>query len=245
MTQPIDALRETDPARRVIVALDKPTEDEALRLADALRPAASYVKVGLQLYVAAGPSVVRKLRSLGFSVFLDLKLHDIPNTMGRAIESQRSLGVRMSTVHAAAHKGVAAAAEAKAGNDAAPMALLAVTVLTSHAEGELSQLFATDLDTEELVLRLAKNSIDQGADGLVASPREILALREALGPEPLLVIPGIRPTGSASADQSRVATPARAIADGADFLVVGRPITAAESPADAFRRIVDEIATAV
>jgi orotidine-5'-phosphate decarboxylase len=244
MNATIDSLRESDPRRRIIVALDTSSADEALRLADRLRPECGFVKVGLQLFVANGPSVVAKLASLGFSIFLDLKFHDIPNTMAGAVSSVLPLNVRLTTVHACALEGVGAAAEAASGISPS-VAILGVTVLTSHAEGAVSELYGSPLDTVEMVLRLGRSALAQGAHGLVASPKEIVRLREELGPDPLLVIPGIRPAGSAAGDQRRVATPAQAMADGADFLVVGRPVSLAPDPRAAFLRIVDEIAPSV
>jgi orotidine-5'-phosphate decarboxylase len=240
----IPSLREKDPRRRIIVALDTSSADEALRLADRLRPECGFVKVGLQLFVASGPSVVAKLASLGFSIFLDLKFHDIPNTMAGAVKSVLPLNVRLTTVHAGALEGVAAAAEAAA-SVSPSIGILGVTVLTSHPEGALGNLYGSPLDTAETVLRLGRAAIEQGAHGLVASPKEIVRLREELGGEPLLVIPGIRPAGADIGDQSRVATPAQAMSDGADYLVIGRPITGADDPRDAFLRIVDEIAPSV
>ena len=240
-------IRSSDPTRRLIVALDTDSQDQALRLADSLRPELQWVKVGLELFGADGPAVVRRLVSMGLSVFLDLKLHDIPNTVAAAVRSLSRIGAELTTVHASGGACVRAATEAAAESAAATprgerLGILAVTVLTSHGEEDLRRLFSTSLGTRELALRLGRAAIESGADGLVASPLEIAALRESLGPQPLLVIPGIRPAGSELGDQSRVATPAQAIAAGADLLVVGRPITRAAAPRDAFRRVVDEIA---
>jgi orotidine-5'-phosphate decarboxylase len=242
-----ERIRSRNPARRIVVALDVHDPDEALRLADSLRPELCWVKVGLELFAAAGPDAVRRLVSMGLSVFLDLKLHDIPNTVGGAIRALGRLGAELTTVHAGGGACVRAAAEAASELGASTprgqrLGILAVTVLTSHGEDELRQLYATRLDSSELALRLGRAALAAGADGLVASPLEIAALRERLGPEPLLVIPGIRPAGSALGDQRRVATPQQAIAAGADLLVIGRPITRDAVPRDAFRRVVDEIA---
>lgn len=239
-------LRESDPRHRVIVALDTSDADAALRLADSLRPQLRWVKVGLQLFGAAGPDIVRKLSSLGLRVFLDLKFHDIPNTMAGAVTSAAGLGARLMTVHAGAGNGVAAAAEAaRAASGPDRPAVVAVTVLTSHAEGELGSLYGSSRSNRELVVGLGRAAISHGADGLVASPLELGPLREALGPDPVLVIPGIRPTGADRGDQARVATPAEALRAGADFLVIGRPITRAESPRDALSRVLDEMSAAV
>ncbi len=243
MPAPADAFREADPRHRLIVALDVAGEDAALRLADQLRPELCYVKVGLELFSACGPAIVRRLAGAGLRVFLDLKLHDIPATVAGAAAAAERMGARMCTVHAGG--GVAVAAALAGGATTGAMAVLAVTVLTSHAEGELQRLYGTPLSTAELVLALARAALGQGATGLVASAHELPALRAASGPRPLLVIPGIRPKGDAQDDQQRTATPARALRDGADFLVIGRPITQAKLPRDAARRILDEMSTAV
>ncbi len=237
-----NAIREQDPRRRLILALDVGNETEAIQLADRLRPELAYVKVGLELFAACGPNVVSKLVSLGLRVFLDLKLHDLPTPMAGAIRSLVPLGVRMTTVHATAASGVEAAATAAANDQ---VAVLAVTVLTSHGPGELEDWVGSNLSTEALVLRLGQKAIEAGATGLVASPREVAALRRNLGPEPLLVIPGIRPAWASADDQSRTASPAQALRDGADFLVVGRPITRASDPREALGRLLDEMAQAL
>jgi len=241
--------RESDPRRRLILALDLPTADGALRLADQLRPELTWVKVGLQLFGAAGPDVVRKLVSMGLNVFVDLKLHDIPNTMARAGESLTGLGAGMFTTHAAAgHEALNATAEAVASAAAGPGGrrpmVLAVTVLTSFSAEGYSRVVGRDCRPETEVPRLGRLAVDAGVDGLVASPKEVRALREELGPDPVLVIPGIRPAGSATDDQSRIATPGAALRDGADYLVVGRPIAKADAPKDALLRILDEMASA-
>lgn len=244
------ARRETDPRRRLILALDLPTADGALRLADQLRPELTWVKVGLQLFGTAGPDVVRKLVSMGLNVFVDLKLHDIPNTMARAGESLTALGTGMFTTHAAA--GSEALSQTSAAVAAAPVGpqgrqpmVLAVTVLTSFsAEGYSSVVGRACLPSDE-VPRLGRLAVEAGVDGLVASPMEVRTLREQLGDEPVLVIPGIRPAGSSTDDQARIATPASALRDGADYLVVGRPIAQADRPREALLRILDEMAAAV
>lgn len=243
-------VRETDPRRRLILALDLPHEDTALRLADQLRPELTWVKVGLQLFGAAGPSVVLRLVSMGLRVFVDLKLHDIPNTMASAMSSLGGLGAGLLTVHTSAGRE-ALATTARAAQEIGPRgpnaqrpALLGVTVLTSFSAGGFGEVVGRDVDPEREVVRLGRLGMEAGLDGLVASPRELPALRAALGPRPVLVIPGIRPAGASTDDQSRIATPARALRDGADFIVVGRPITQAASPRDALRAILDEMATA-
>jgi len=244
------ARRETDPRRRLILALDLPSADGALRLADQLRPELTWVKVGLQLFGAAGPDVVRKLVSLGLNVFVDLKLHDIPNTMARAGESLTALGAGMFTTHAAAgrealHQTAKAVATSPAGPQGRQPIVLAVTVLTSFSAEGYSSVVGRECAPSAEVLRLGRLAIEAGVGGLVASPMEVRTLREELGDEPVLVIPGIRPAGSSTDDQARIATPGSALRDGADYLVVGRPIAQASNPREALLRILDEMAAAV
>ena len=250
MADPQDLPREADPTRRVILALDLPNQDAALRMADQLRPELTWVKVGLQLFGAEGPDVVRRLVSMGLRVFVDLKLHDIPNTMASAIASLGTLGAELVTVHTAAGPAaLRATAEASrrsggSGPRGTRPAVLGVTVLTSFDAPDWSAVVGRDAEPSEDAVRLARLGVDAGVDGLVASPKEIVRLREAIGPEPLLVIPGIRPAGTDTQDQARVATPARALRDGADFLVIGRPVTKAPAPRDALRAILDELVAA-
>ena len=230
-----------DPRERLIVALDFPGAEPALRLIERLDGQCRWFKVGLELYLAEGEPVVRELRGRGFQVFLDLKLHDIPNTVASAVRSVSRCGASLLTVHAAGgHTMLAAAAEAAAGVPDAPM-LLAVTVLTSMNRGELAGI-GVAVSVEEQVLRLGRMALAAGIPGLVCSPEELAGMRAELGGEPLLVVPGIRPAGSALGDQSRVATAAAAIAGGASKLVVGRPITRAENPAAAFAAMLAEVA---
>ena len=242
--------RESDPRRRLILALDLPTADEALRLADRLRPDLAWVKVGLQLFASEGPDVVRRLVSMGLRVFVDLKLHDIPNTMASAARELSGLGAGLATVHASAGP-VALAATAAATRESAgrgptgrPPALLGVTVLTSLDAAQLETILGHPVSPADHALHLAKTAIAAGLDGLVASPKEIRVLREELGADPVLVIPGIRPAWASSDDQSRIATPAQALRDGADFLVVGRPITQSDDPRVALQRVLDEMSAA-
>ena len=242
--------RDPNPRHRLIVALDLTSRDEALAMVERIGDELSFVKVGMELYTAAGPGIVEELRRAGLRVFLDLKFHDIPNTMAGGVRSAAALGVDFCTIHAMAGRGVAAAAEQAAEaprprDCPRPPAVLAVTVLTSHSDEELSELFLTELSTRDLVVRLAEAATLNGATGLVASSKEIVALRHAVGEEPLLVIPGIRPAGSARDDQDRVATPTTALSAGADYLVVGRPITTASDPAAALSAILDEMAGAM
>ena len=229
--------------RRLIVALDVPTADAALALVDRLEGRCTWFKVGLELYVAAGPGIVEKLVDRGHSVFLDLKLHDIPNTVAAAVRATASLGVHMLTIHAAGGPAMlAAACEAVAGI-AAPPQLLAVTVLTSMDQAQVTAVGVPRSPQEQVTL-LAKMGLEAGIDGYVCSPQEVAALRTLTGPSGVLVIPGIRPAGADRGDQQRVATPAQALREGASYLVVGRPITQAHDPAQAAEAILEEMSQA-
>ena len=229
-----------DARDRLIVALDFPSAAEAITLVDRLDGACQWFKVGLELYLAAGNSIIKALEDRGHSVFLDLKLHDIPNTVAGAVRSVAAIGPGLLTVHAAGGPVMLkAAADATANGPV----LLAVTVLTSMDGPQLQSVGVFDSPADQ-VLRLANVAIASGIRGLVCSPEEVGRLRAALGPQIILVTPGIRPAGSAAGDQKRTATPGVAIAAGASYLVVGRPITEAPEPAAATRAIVDEIAAA-
>jgi orotidine-5'-phosphate decarboxylase len=229
----------TEPRQRLIVALDVSSAAEARRIVATVGDSALTYKVGLQLYTAEGPSVVRDLVASGRRVFLDLKYHDIPNTVGAAVREATQLGVSMLTVHASgAAKMLRAAVEA--GKSAPEMMVLAVTVLTSMDDQELAAIGVSDSMADE-VLRLAKLAISQGCHGIVASPREASRLRAELGGQFAIVTPGVRPAGGKMEDQVRVATPAEAIAAGASHIVVGRPITAAADPAAAAMAILEQI----
>jgi orotidine-5'-phosphate decarboxylase len=221
---------------RLIVALDFPDAASALSLVDRLEGSTSWFKVGLELYIAEGNSLVAELRRRGCSIFLDLKLHDIPNTVAGAVRSASRLGVDMLTVHAAGGPAMLAAAAEVAER---PI-LLAVSVLTSM---DASQLEATGIQDSPAaqVERLATMALGCGVEGIVCSPVEVANLRRRVGSKPLLVIPGIRPEGAATGDQRRIATPAEAIASGASYVVVGRPITRAADPAAAARAILAEM----
>lgn len=226
---------------RLIVALDFPEAAKALALAEQLRGQCRWFKVGLELYLAAGNAVVGELQRQGFRVFLDLKLHDIPNTVTRAVRTAAETGAEMLTLHASGGPAMlAAAAEAAAGLPHPPQ-LLAVTVLTSMDQAQLGAV-GVDGSPAEQVLRLAQMASEAGITGFVASAAEVAAMRERL-PSAVLVIPGIRPAGAAAGDQKRTATPAAALAAGASYLVVGRPITQAADPAAAAKAIVEEMAT--
>jgi orotidine-5'-phosphate decarboxylase len=229
---------------RLIVSLDLPNAAEAQKIVSALGESVSYYKVGKQLFTAAGPALVRDLVGSGRKVFLDLKFHDIPNTVAAAVRSASELGVSMLTVHASGgSKMLQAAAEAAAAAKHPPL-VLAVTVLTSLSDAELKEIgIATG--AKEQVLRLASLAQKAGCGGVVASAHEAQAIRQQLGPGFVIVTQGVRPAGAPKDDQSRVATPAEAIAAGADYIGVGRPITRAKDPAAAARAILDEISPKV
>ena len=225
-------------ADKIIVALDVPTANEALRLTSLLSQEVGLFKIGLQIYTAEGPGLVRSVSSLGPRVFLDLKLHDIPNTVGRAVEAAGTLGVRMLTIHLSGGREMVRAAIAARSND---MLLLGVTVLTSSTDETLAETGITGNATDQ-VLRLAHLGVSAGIDGLVASPHEARRLRGEFGDKIKIVTPGIRPAGSDAGDQKRFTTPREAVDAGADYLVIGRPITGAADPKAAVQSIVDELA---
>lgn len=224
---------------RVIVPLDFASGDEALALVDRLGPAGTFYKVGLELYTRAGPAVVRELVERGKRVFLDLKLHDIPNTVARAVDAANDLGVELLTVHGSGGPTMLeAAAEARGGD----LSLLAVTVLTSLSPDEIGTVWGRDIRSlREEVGRLAVMAREAGMDGVIASPLETSWIRNLTGPSFLIVTPGIRPAGSQRGDQNRVAEPADALRAGADYLVIGRPITQAADPVAALASIHEEI----
>lgn len=234
-----------NPAERILLALDRPDAASALALVDGI-PELRKVKVGLELFTAAGPAVVEAMRERGLGVFLDLKFHDIPVTMAGAVRSAARLGVELITVHAAAGRDALVAAQAGALEGAAdagvaPPTLLAVTVLTSWDQARFTAELAIDGPIEHHVARLAALAAAAGIGGAVCSPLEVSRLRSA-HPEPFaLVTPGIRQAGSAAGDQARVLTPAEAIAAGASALVIGRPISAAADPAAVFAACCNEL----
>lgn len=233
------------PRERVLLALDVPDLAAALRLASAVSPWVGGFKVGKEFFTANGPSGVRRITELGLPLFLDLKFHDIPNTVAAAVRAALPLRPRMLNLHAlggAAMMRAAADALAAVPHDERPL-LLAVTVLTS--------LDATDLiaigigrPLPDLVEDLARNARACGLDGVVCSPHEVARLRRSFGSDFVLVVPGVRPSWAGVGDQKRVMTPAEAIASGADYLVIGRPISGAEDPAAAAERILAEVADA-
>ncbi len=228
---------------RVIVALDLPSAPAALALADRLGPACSFVKVGLELYTAAGPAVVAALHDRGLRVFLDLKLHDIPNTVARAVARAGDLGVRFLTLHAAGGPAMLAAAA-----HAAPpsLSLLGVTVLTSLAPAALGEVFGRAVeDVGAEAERFAGQVGGAGLAGVICAATEAERMRRRLGPEALVVTPGIRSAADAHHDQRRVRTAAEAFLAGASHIVVGRPVTGAPDPRGALERIVAEAEAAV
>jgi orotidine-5'-phosphate decarboxylase len=232
------------PADRIIIALDVPTKEEGIALVGRLADARTF-KVGLELFTAEGPALFRKLKVLRKDIFLDLKLHDIPNTVAGAVRSAYRHGVQMMTVHTSggremmAKAAEAARAAADAGQGPKPI-LLGVTVLTSLKGADLEEV-GMGPDVASQVLRLAGLAKAAGLDGVVCSPQEIEVLRKEYGRELVIVTPGIRPVWAAAQDQKRIMTPAEAVAKGADYLVIGRPITGAPSPNEAFLRIAEEI----
>jgi len=224
---------------RIIVALDFPTADAALVMAQRLEPSLCRVKVGKELFTAAGPGLVEKLMGLGFEVFLDLKFHDIPNTVAGACKAAAGLRVWMMNVHALGGGKMLRAARESLGNSA--IKLIAVTLLTSMDKNDLSDV-GLNGEPADVVLRLATLAKASGLDGVVCSAQEAAKLRQALGKDFCLVTPGIRMADGNFDDQARVSTPRSAIANGASYLVIGRPITQAADPAAALRRMNDEIA---
>ncbi len=230
----------TQPQESLIVALDVSNAADAQRIVGQVGRLAGFYKVGKQLFTAEGPQVVRDLAGSGHRVFLDLKYHDIPNTVGKAVAEACRLGISMLNVHASGgSRMLKAAVEAVANSNCKPL-LLAVTVLTSLNDEDMQEIGVVGRTIDQ-VLRMANLARDCGCGGVVASPREIRQLRQAMGTGFAIVTPGVRPAGSDKGDQERSATPAEAISAGASHIVVGRPITAAPDPAEAARRILDEI----
>lgn len=220
---------------RLIVALDVPTPEEARSLVDRLAGSVGLFKVGSQLFTEAGPRFVRELHDRGEKVFLDLKYHDIPNTVANAVARAAELGVNMLSVHALGGRAMLEAAMGAL--PAMHTRVLAITILTSHAEDSLGELGIAG-SLPENVLRLARLAREAKVDGVVASPHEIALVRQACGAEFLVVTPGIRPAGAEKGDQARAATPSAARAAGADYIVVGRPIVQAADPRAAAEAIV-------
>jgi orotidine-5'-phosphate decarboxylase len=234
-----------DQARnRLIVALDVPDAASALALADRLDNSCQWFKVGMELFTAAGPALLEPLLKRGHSIFLDLKFHDIPNTVAGAVRSAAALGVHMMTIHAGGGPAMLSAARSALDGIAHPPQLLAVTVLTSIDSAQL-QATGVDRAPSEQVALLARMGLEAGIRGFVCSPQEVAALRMLTGPEGVLVVPGIRPAGSETGDQKRIAAPVDALRAGASYLVVGRPITQAPDPSAGAAAILNEMSEAL
>ena len=225
---------------RVIIPLDVPTLDDAMGLVDSLGEAADFYKVGLELFTAEGSAAVQALKQRNKRVFLDLKLHDIPSTVARAVARARVLEVDLLTLHATGGRPMMEAAAQAAEND---LTLLGVTVLTSMTSSDMGHSWGREVDSiEEEVVRLATLVRDSGVGGVVASVREAAPVKRALGSDLVVVTPGIRFAGGDAHDQARVSTPGAAVAAGADYLVIGRSVTQAPDPAEALRRVHEEMA---
>jgi orotidine-5'-phosphate decarboxylase len=230
----------TKPPAQLIVALDVSSSAEAAKIVTTIGDDVQLYKVGMQLYTAEGPRVVRELISSGKQVFLDLKFHDIPNTVGAAVREAVQLGVTMLTVHAAGGTKMLKAAVESAAQGKSSARVLAVTVLTSMDAGDICEI-GVEGPILDQVVRLGALALHAGCAGVVSSAQEVKALRERLGDNFLAVTPGVRPSGAARGDQARVVTPAEAMAAGATHIVVGRPITEASDPAEEAVKILDEM----
>jgi len=229
-----------DKGPRIIVALDYPDADSALELVQRLTPQLCRLKVGKELFTRAGPALVERLSAAGFEVFLDLKYHDIPNTVAAACAAAADMGVWMVNVHAlGGRRMMEAARERLEGRTERPL-LIGVTVLTSMAQEDLAEIGLAG-NPEQNVGRLAALARDAGLDGVVCSPLEARGLKAQLGKEFLLITPGVRPAAAGADDQRRVMTPTQALAAGSDYLVIGRPITAAADPLQALTTITKEL----
>src|SRR2546421_2779934 len=227
----------TKAADKIIVALDVPTKEKALGLVKQLRDQISFFKIGLQLYTAEGPEIVRAVLSTGAKVWLDIKLHDIPNTVARAFESAGHLGVHMLTIHLSGGSEMVQAATAARPNN---MLLLGVTVLTSATEQTLREIGVPG-KVDDQVLRLARLGVEAGIDGVVASPHEIKKLRAEFGDKIKIPVQGIRPSWAEPGDQKRFMTPREALEAGADYIGIGRPITTHPRPREAVSKILKEL----
>jgi len=226
--------------KRIIVALDVDNSTAALHLADQFDPSRCRLKVGKELFTSEGPNIIEKLQRKGFEIFLDLKFHDIPNTTAAACRAAADLGVWMVNVHASGGRRMMEAAKEAVSKENHQPLLIAVTVLTSMGDEDLAEIGISDAPHVQ-VKRLAKLAYESGLDGLVCSAQEAKELNEIFGPKFSLVTPGIRPAGSLVGDQRRVMTPKDAIAAGATYLVVGRPITQAQDPGQALNSVWGEV----
>lgn len=236
-------MKRDDAREKIIFALDVNGLDEVEKWSALLADKVGMFKIGKQLFTSCGPEAVRGIQKHGGAVFLDLKYHDIPNTVAMATVAAARMGVRLTNLHAlGGYEMMATTMDAldKEFKGAARTKVLAVTILTSSTEETLRGV-GIDYTVPEMVVRLAKLAKSAGVDGVVASPQEVRLIREACGPDFLIVTPGVRPTFASTDDQKRIMTPADAVAEGADYLVIGRPISAAVDPAAAAEMIVDEI----
>ncbi|MEQ8427670.1 MAG: orotidine-5'-phosphate decarboxylase [Gammaproteobacteria bacterium] len=229
---------------RVVVPLDFPDQEQALALCQQLPPDQCKLKIGKELFTRAGPALVTKLIDSGYDIFLDLKYHDIPNTVAQACKAAAELGVWMLNVHASGGKQMLQAAREAIDSSSKQPLLIAVTVLTSMNEEELTEIGVTR-SLPDQVMHLASMTKDAGLDGVVCSAREAAQLKQSFGPEFCLVTPGIRPASAAKDDQKRIMTPAEAIKAGSHYLVIGRPITRAEDPGAALAAINAEISSSL
>jgi orotidine-5'-phosphate decarboxylase len=227
----------TKAAEKIIVALDVPTKTAALELVEQLRNEIWWFKIGLQLYTAEGPGIVRAVLATGTKVFLDFKLHDIPNTVARAVESASNLGAQLLTIHLSGGGEMIRAAVAARKNK---LLLFGISVLTSSDESTLREIGVSD-KIDNQVLRLAKLGVENGIDGIVASAHEIKSLRAEFGDKIKILVQGIRPDWAAPGDQKRVMTPRAALEAGADYIGIGRPITGQPDPSEAVRKIFAEL----
>lgn len=236
-----------NPKDRIVLALDVDTHNEALALVKELTPFVGVFKIGMQLYNSIGPAIVQEVNELGGRVFVDLKFHDIPNTAGAAGKVLTRLNSFMFNVHAAGGREMMRKVAADAQDEAArlgivPPTILAVTVLTSISDQQLQEeMYVSGLNVKELAVKWAVMAKESGLNGVVCSPREITAIRAACGPDFKIVTPGIRPRWSEANDQKRITTPREALDMGADYMVIGRPITKAEDPREAAMKIIKEL----
>ncbi len=227
-------------ADKIIVPLDVPTEEAAIALLDRL-PEVTFWKVGLELFVVTGPTILQRLKERQKKIFLDLKFHDIPNTVAGACSSASQHEVDLLTLHATAGKNALMAASQAIAKSSSPPQLLAITLLTSLNSRDLAFDLKIPLELPEYALQMALLAKDSGINGAVCSPQEVAQLREVCGQDFVLVCPGVRPTWAQTGDQKRVMTPKQALEAGADYLVIGRPITMADDPVMAWNRIFDEV----
>ena len=236
----------TDFKNPIIVAIDVSDKNKAVEYFDTLGNEAGALKIGLEMFIRFGPEIVKEAIARGAKIMLDLKLHDIPNTVQRAVANVSLLGAELLTIHTTGGKEMMKAArrgveEAEKNAGVKGPKLLGVTVLTSISEEVLKEELGVIKSVEEQVVALAKQAKEAGLDGVVASPKEIKSIRAACGDDFLIVTPGIRPAGSSADDQKRICTPEQAVADGADFLVIGRPILQADNPKEKLKEINESI----